>query len=158
MLEDAITTDPQPDALAHLHRLKHEVVYLRRCVWPMRDVVNSIMRDTGGTISDSTQIFLRDLYGHIIQIMDSIESCRDILSGLTDLYLSVISNRMNEVMKVLTIIATIFIPLTFLAGIYGMNFEMMPELHWPWAYPATLGVMAAIAGGMLVYFRRKRWL
>ena len=109
-------------------------------------------------LQEATGIYVRDLYDHTIQVVETTESFRDLLSGMADMYLSSVSNRMNEVMKVLTIIATIFIPLTFIAGIYGMNFQYMPELKWPWGYPLVLGIMAAVIGTMLFYFRRKNWL
>jgi len=124
----------------------------------LREVTNSLIKDPSELIRESTHIFLRDVYDHTIQVIDTIESFRDVLSGLSDLYLSTVSNRMNEVMKVLTIMATIFIPLTFIAGIYGMNFEFMPELGWHWAYFALLSVMAVIGASMVFYFRRKKWL
>jgi magnesium transporter len=157
-LDDAMAAHPPPDALRLLHSMKNDIIHLRRCVWPLRDVANSMARDGVVNMAPETLVFMRDLYDHTVQIMDAVETYRDILAGLTDLYLSVASNRMNEVMKILTIIATIFIPLTFVAGIYGMNFEHMPELAWPWGYPAVLLLMSAMVGGMLVYFRRKGWL
>ena len=134
------------------------MISLRRSVWPLREVINGLHRNESGLIEHTTQIYLRDVYDHTIQVIDSVESYRDMVSGLLDIYLSSVSNRMNEVMKVLTIIATIFIPLTFVAGIYGMNFENMPELGWKWGYTAVLFLMLVIAVLMLIYFRKKKWL
>jgi magnesium transporter len=134
------------------------MIYLRKQVWPLREVLNSLVKDQSSLIKETTQVFLRDVYDHTIQVVDTIESLRDVLSGLQDLYLSTISNRMNEVMKVLTIMATIFIPLTFIAGIYGMNFEFMPELKWKWSYPLLWLILVSIFGCMLLWFKRKKWL
>ena len=120
--------------------------------------VSDTFQDHKVLIHESTGLYLRDVYDHTIQVIDAVETFRDVLSGMLDIYLSSVSNRMNEVMKVLTIIATVFIPLTFIAGVYGMNFQHMPELEWPWAYPVVWGIMIAIAVLMVVYFRRKRWL
>ena len=124
----------------------------------MRDVISNLLKSDSPFIDDATRLYIRDIYDHTIQTIDTIESFRDMLSSLQDLYLSIISNRMNEVMKVLTIIATIFIPISFIAGVYGMNFTHMPELHWRWGYPAVWAIILAVVAGMLVYFRRKRWL
>jgi magnesium transporter len=131
---------------------------LRGLVWPTRDLVHSLERGEAKVLSRSTLLYLRDVYDHIVQIIDSVESLRDVVSGLVELYLSASSHRTNEVMKVLTIVATIFIPLTFVAGIYGMNFTHMPELAHRWAYPVVLGVMALIAGGMVIFFKRRKWM
>jgi magnesium transporter len=157
-LEDELVTDPNPEALQAIHVLKREMVFLRKSVWPLREVVGGLQRGESALIRDSTRIFLRDVHDHTIQVMDMIEAFRDLLSGMLDTYLSSISNRMNEVMKVLTIIGTIFIPLTFIAGVYGMNFEHMPELGWPWAYPMIWVVMVLISVALVFFFRRKRWL
>ncbi len=134
------------------------MIELRRSVWPLREVIASLERGESPLVHQATRVFLRDLYDHTIQVIDTVETFRDMLSGMHDTFLSSISNRMNEVMKVLTIIATIFIPLTFIAGIYGMNFEHMPELGWRGSYFGILGLMAALALAMLAYFKRKRWL
>jgi magnesium transporter len=134
------------------------MILLRKSVWPLREVVSAMERAESRLIHKQTQPFLRDVYDHTIQVIDSVESFRDVLAGMQDLYLSSISNKMNDVMKVLTIFATIFIPLTFIAGIYGMNFEFMPELKWKWSYPVLLIGLAAVGGAMVTYFRRKRWL
>jgi magnesium transporter len=157
-LEEKVISDPEPKTLNNIHRLKREMIFLRRSVWPLREVINSMTKADSKMIKESTKIFLRDVYDHTIQVIDTVETYRDMLSGMHDTYLSSVSNRMNEIMKVLTIIATIFIPLTFIAGIYGMNFEFMPELKWNWGYFAVLGIMLVATGGMLVYFKRKKWL
>jgi len=157
-LEDTVTTAPQRGHIAQIHHLKRHMLTLRRATWPLREELGRLEKDDSGLVADGTRIYLRDLYDHTIQIIDSIETNRDILSGMHDIYLSGISNRMTEIMKVLTVIATIFIPLTFIAGVYGMNFEHMPELGWRWGYFAILGFMAVLAGGMLGYFRRQRWI
>jgi magnesium transporter len=157
-LELEVLEDPTRETMRRLHHLKREMVVMRRAVWPLRDMANGLVRSDSPLIQQPTRVFLRDVYDHAIQIMDTVESLRDVVSGILDLYLSNLSNRTNEVMKVLTIMATIFIPLTFVAGVYGMNFDHMPELHVPWAYGAVWGVMVAIAVTMLVYFHRKGWL
>jgi len=157
-LEEELVTDPRPETLQTIHNLKREMIFLRKSVWPLREVVSGLERGESPLIQESTGIYLRDVYDHTIQVIDTVETIRDMLSGMLDIYLSSVSNRMNEVMKVLTIIATIFIPLTLIAGIYGMNFRYMPELEWPWAYPMLWLIMLAIGVLMLIYFRRKRWL
>jgi magnesium transporter len=158
-MEEELVTNPTPETLQRIHNLKREMIFLRKSVWPLREVVSRLERGESELIKESTGIYLRDVYDHTIQVIDTIETYRDMLSGMLDIYLSSISNRMNQVMKVLTIIATIFIPLTFVAGIYGMNFQYMPELKWHWVYPwAFWLVMLGVAGVMLVYFKRKRWL
>jgi magnesium transporter len=157
-LEEQLLENPTPQLLEDIHHLKREMIFFRKQIWPLREVTNSLIKDPSQLIRESTHIFLRDVYDHTIQVIDTIESFRDVLSGLSDLYLSTVSNRMNEVMKVLTIIATIFIPLTFIAGIYGMNFEFMPELKWHWSYPALWVLLVAIFLSMVVWFKRKKWL
>jgi magnesium transporter len=157
-LEEELTEDPSPELLHRIHDFKRQSLLLRKAVWPMREVVGSLQRLETDLVKDETDLFLRDAYDHTIQSIDAIENFRDMLSSLQDLYLSSISNRMNEVMKVLTIIATIFVPLTFLAGIYGMNFDVLPELHWRWGYAAFWGVTVALGAAMVSYFHRKRWL
>ena len=131
---------------------------LRKSIWPLREVINRLERWESKLINESTDIFLRDLYDHTIQVVDAVETFRDMLSGMMDIYMSSVSNRMNEVMKVLTIIATIFLPLTLVAGIYGMNFRIMPELQWEMGYPFALLIMLAVGIIMLIYFKRKNWL
>jgi magnesium transporter len=157
-LEDNVIGDPTPEFLGTIHSLKREMIYVRKAVWPLREVVNSLERGESQLIKKATRVFMRDVYDHTIQVIDAVESFRDIISGMQDLYLSSISNRMNEVMKVLTIIATIFVPLTFVAGIYGMNFSHMPELQWRWSYPLFYVVVVCVGLGMIAFFRKKRWL
>jgi magnesium transporter len=157
-MDDQIVSNPVPETLQEIRELKREMIFLRKSVWPLREVISGMERLESKLIQKATGIYLRDVYDHTIQVIDTIEALRDMVSGHLDIYMSSISNRMNEVMKVLTIIATIFIPLTFIAGIYGMNFEFMPELKVQWAYPAVWGVMAAVTIGMVAYFRKKRWL
>jgi magnesium transporter len=157
-LEGELIADPATETLHALHHLKREMAHLRKSMWPLRQVVSSLERSESLLIHEPTRLYLRDVYDHTIQVIDAVETFRDMLSGMLDIYLSSVSNRMNEVMKVLTIISTVFIPLTFVAGIYGMNFQHMPELSWPWAYPLVWLVMVVIAVLMVVYFRRKRWL
>ncbi|THB62635.1 MAG: magnesium and cobalt transport protein CorA, partial [Spirochaetaceae bacterium] len=157
-LDELIAGDPPADAMREIHLLRREVLGLRKVIWPLREAMSLLYKGELQLIRPETRMFLRDLYDHTIQLLDMIESFREVLGGLHDAYLSATNNRMNEIMKVLTIIATIFIPLTFIAGIYGMNFEHMPELAWPAAYFVVLGVMLLIGAGMLVFFRRKRWL
>jgi len=163
-LEDRVLSTPDQGSVRQIRDMKTDLLVFRRGVWPLRETLNSLIREATPLIADETRTYLRDCYDHTIQIMDIIETYREISSGLMDIYLSSISNRMNEVMKVLTIIATIFIPLTFVAGIYGMNFNPdksplnMPELNSYWGYPMALGVMAIIAVGLVFYFRKKKWL
>ena len=157
-LEDEIVSTPNPSALQEIHRLKRELLNLRRSVWPQREAVNQLIRDESEFVSDTVRVYLRDCYDHAVQIMDVIETYRELTGGLMDVYLSSVANRQNEVMKVLTIMASIFIPLTFLAGLYGMNFDHMPELHFAWAYPLLLFVMMILALLMVGFFRRKGWL
>ncbi len=156
--EQQLATNPIPETLQLIRKLKKGMIFLRKAIWPLREVVSGLERCESVLIHESTGAYLRDVYDHTIQVIDTVESFRDMVSGMLDIYLSSISNKMNEVMKVLTIFAVIFIPLTFVAGIYGMNFRFMPELGWQWGYPMILIVMASIAAGMLGYFRRKRWL
>lgn len=150
--------DSTPDTLQSIQALKRQLIGLRRSVWPLREVVTALDRGESPLIRESTSIYLRDVYDHTIQVVETIETFRDMVSGMFDTYLSSVSNRMNEVMKVLTIIATIFIPITFVAGVYGMNFHRMPELGWALGYPAALVVMLCITIAMLAYFKRKKWL
>ena len=157
-IEEDLIKNPTPEVLHTIHRLKRELIYLRKSVWPLREVISRMERWESPLIDKGIQIYLRDVYDHTIQVIDSLETFRDMLSGMLDIYLSSVSNRMNEVMKVLTIIATIFIPLTLITGIYGMNFRYMPELNSPWGYPLVYVVMLAVTGIMLMYFRRKKWL
>ena len=157
-IEEDLDEDAAPDLLQQIHRIKRDMIYMRKQVWPLRETVSSLMKNESALIHEHTGVFLADVYDHTIQVIDTVESFRDILGGMMDLYLSSVSNRMNEVMKVLTIMATIFIPLTFVAGIYGMNFKYMPELEWHWGYAGAWGVMLTTALGMIVYFKIKKWL
>ena len=157
-MEDAILDGTLGQSMLDLYSIRREVILLRRLTWPMRDITSSLERGDSPLIRQETTKFIKDLHDHVIQVMESVESSREALTSLHEVYLSITSNRMNEVMKVLTIIATIFIPLTFVAGMYGMNFDFMPELKWPWGYPLALGGMGLIAAGMFLFFRWKKWL
>uniref|UniRef100_A0A7V4G8B0 Magnesium transport protein CorA n=1 Tax=Desulfobacca acetoxidans TaxID=60893 RepID=A0A7V4G8B0_9BACT len=158
-LEAELVARPNPVTLNRIHHLKRDTIMLRKAVWPLREVISRLERSDSPLIKSPTVLYLKDVYDHVIQVIDNIETFRDILSGMLDIYLSSVSNRLNEIMKVLTIIATIFIPLTFITGIYGMNFErLLPEKEWPWGFYAIMGFMAAVAGGMLLFFRSKGWL
>ncbi len=157
-VEEQLLSDPKPEILKDLYNLRRNILFVRRAVWPLREVIGTMQRGQSQLITEFTRTYLADVYDHTIQLIDTIESYRDIIAGMLELYLSSASNRMTSVMKVLTVITTIFMPLSFIAGIYGMNFEHMPELKSPWGYPLTLVAMLAIAGGMLWFFYRKRWL
>ncbi len=157
-IEDELVSEPNMATVQMIHNLKREMIFLRKSVWPLRELVNNLEKSESKLINKATLRFIRDVYDHTIQIIDTVETYRDMLSGMLDIYLSSISNRMNEVMKVLTIISTIFIPLTFIVGIYGMNFAYMPELQWSMGYPAILVSMLGITIIMLFYFKRRRWL
>ena len=157
-IDEQILTEPKSEDIKEIHHLKRDILKLRKAVWPFREGVGKIAKSGSSLVREETGIFWRDLHDHSIQIIDMAETCRDILSGLHDTYLSSISNRMNEIMKMLTIISTIFIPLTFIAGVYGMNFDHMPELRWRFGYCAVWGLMLAIAFGLTIYFKRKKWL
>jgi len=156
-LERELINQPTQDTLQQVYHFKGQLIFLRKAVWPLRELSNSLLQDEIVLIKESTMVYLRDLYDHSVQIIDTLEIFRDTASGLIDLYMSSVSHRMNEVMKVLTIMASLFIPLTFVAGIYGMNFELMPELKWRWGYAMVWGVMLSCAFGMLVYFKKKKW-
>lgn len=162
-LEDLAFSSPSPETLDGIHTVKRDLLLLRRVLWPQREAINTLVRDGRSLLQDETQVYLRDCYDHTVQIMELIESYREMASSLLEVYLSSLSNRMNDVMKVLTIIATIFIPLSFLVGVYGMNFNPaaspwnMPELNLRYGYPALWLIMIVIVGGMLALFRRKGW-
>ncbi|HSG28546.1 MAG TPA: magnesium/cobalt transporter CorA, partial [Candidatus Krumholzibacterium sp.] len=158
LMDDEIIEDPSPESLQKIRLMKREMIILRKSIWPLREVISGLERHESGLVKKTTRIYLRDVYDHSIQVIDTTEAIKDMLTGMHDIYMSSVSNRMNEVMKVLTIIATLFIPITFIAGIYGMNFEFMPELKFPWAYPAVWGVIVVVTIGMLSYFRKKKWL
>ncbi len=158
LLQDQVAQDPDENILQDIHGMRREMINLRRAIWPVRDLISSFQRMESTLIQENIDVFLNDLYDHIIRVIDTVETYREMISSLLDLYMSGISNKMNAVMKVLTIIATIFIPLTFIAGIYGMNFDYMPELHFRWAYPVVWLIMIVITLGMILFFRRKKWL
>lgn len=157
-LEDSLVTDPRAQTLQNMHNLKRETILLRQAVWPMREVVSELERAESPLINRSTAMYFRDIYDHVFEVIDIVETYRDMSSGMLDIYLSSVSNRLNAVMKVLTIVATIFIPLTFIVGIYGMNFKYMPELEWQWGYPAVLLAIVMIVAGMLLTFKKKGWM
>ncbi len=163
-LEDEILRNPKTETVARIQGARHEMLTLRRSVAPQREIFNSMVRDGHDVIGEEVGVYLRDTQDHVIRIVEIAESYREVASGLMDLYMSSVSNRMNDIMKVLTIMATMFIPLTFVAGIYGMNFDPdvspfnMPELRWFWGYPFALGLMVVMTVGLLVYFRRKGWI
>lgn len=157
-LGEELVTSPKSNMLQDIHNLKRELIFLRKSVWPLREVIGTLERGESSLIQQSTAIYLKDVYDHTIQVIDTVETFRDMVAGMLDVYLSSVSNRMNEVMKVLTVIATIFIPLTFIAGVYGMNFRYMPELEWRWGYFAVLGGMILVVIAMALYFRNKKWI
>lgn len=157
ILDDEVTTKTEKSHIEKIFNLKNQLLVIRRSVWPLREIFTELIRGESELINPTIEPYLRDLLDHTIQITETIELQREISTGLMETYLSMMSNKMNEVMKVLTVIATIFIPLTFIAGIYGMNFKFMPELGWPWAYFAVWGVMISIGVLMLLYFKRKKW-
>jgi len=156
-LQDDVIQKTGSETLQAIHRLKSDMVFMRKNLWPLREAVSVLEKADSPILGDSMGPYLRDVYEHTIQVMDGVESLRDMLSGTLDVYMSSVSNRMNEVMKVLTVIATIFIPLTFIAGIYGMNFQNMPELKWPLGYPAVCAVMVVLGVGMARFFKRRKW-
>ncbi len=162
-LEDEVVSNPTHQTLEKIYRLRRELLGLRRAIWPQRDAINSLIRDGSDLITEEVRVYLRDCSDHAIQVLDMVETYRELGSGLMDIYLSSVGNRMNEIMKLLTVISSIFIPLTFIAGVYGMNFDTekspwnMPELNWYWGYPLCLAVMAAVAGGLVFFFWRRGW-
>ena len=163
-LEQELLEKPDQGTLHRLYDIKRDLLFMRRMLWPQREVVNAVVRDEGGLLHDETKVYYRDCYDHTVQILDLLETYRDMTTGMLDLYLSSVSNRLNDVMRVLTVIATIFIPLTFVTGIYGMNFGdndkspwAMPELHWYYGYPMVWVVMLTMVGFMLYYFKRRGW-
>ncbi|MBE9126908.1 MULTISPECIES: magnesium/cobalt transporter CorA [unclassified Coleofasciculus] len=156
-LEDEVIANPSHQTLEKIYQIRRELLALRRSIWPQRNAINTLIRGGSNLINPNVQIYLRDCYDHTVQVMDMVETYRELASGLMDVYLSSVSNRMNEIMKVLTVISTIFIPLTFIAGVYGMNFQYMPELAWRWGYFACWGVMIAIATALCFFFWRRGW-
>lgn len=157
-LQERVMADPKPETLQNIHALKRQLLFVRRAVWPLREAINNLSRSECPFLHEPTKLFFRDVYDHVVQIVDTIETLREMVSASLDIYLSSVSYRLNAVMRVLTVITTIFMPLSFIAGIYGMNFEHMPELKWAWGYPMALGIMGLVAGIMLIGFRRKNWL
>jgi len=163
-IEEDVLSRPEPVLVSRMHEVKRDLLTLRRAIWPLRETVNSLVREPSPFISDETRVYFRDCYDHTIQIIDLLENYRDVASGLMEVYLSSVSNRLNEIMKILTMFTAFFIPLSLIAGIYGMNFNTarspfnMPELNWYLGYPFVLGLMATVALGMVTFFRRKGWL
>jgi magnesium transporter len=158
VLEEELTDHPEADVLGRIHHLKRDAIFLRKRIWPMRDMLSRPTKGEFDLIQEENRIYFADVYDHIAQLIDTNESYRDMLTGMLDLYLTTVSNRMNQVMKVLTIVATLFIPITFIAGVYGMNFKHMPELEWSWGYEAVWGVMIGIAMVMIFIFKKNKWL
>jgi magnesium transporter len=157
-LEEEVVDVPTSATLRAIHISKRQLIRLRRAVWPLREVVNALVRDELDLITQDTRLFLRDLYDHTIHVIDTVETLREMVAGMMEVYLSSVSNKLNQVMKVLTVISSIFIPLTFIVGVYGMNFDYMPELRWRWGYWAVWGVMLTVTAGLLGLFRHKKWM
>ncbi len=158
VLQDAVIRNPKPETLQGVHVLKRELLFVRRSIWPLREVISGLQRADSSMVSETTKVYFSDVYDHTIQAIDTLETLREMVSGMLEIYLSSISQRTNAVIKVLTIIATIFMPLTFIAGVYGMNFEYMPELRWRAGYPMVLVGMAVVVAVMLLFFRKKKWI
>ncbi len=158
LLEEDLISNPTKETMQKLHLMKREMIFVRKAVWPMRELINNLERSETQLIKPSTDIYLRDVHDHTVRVIDTVETYRDLLSGMMDIYLSSVSNRMNEIMKVLTIITTIFVPVTFIVGVYGMNFENMPELKAQSGYYIVLGVMITIIVSLILYFRKRKWL
>ncbi len=154
-IEDDLVAEPEPETLKMIYKLKRELLFLRRSVWPLRDIISNLERGESALIDEKNLIFFRDIYDHTVRVIETIETCRDIVSGMMDLFLSSVSNKMNNAMKMLSVFATVFIPLTLVAGIYGMNFEHMPELKWRWGYPGAL-VFMLIAGLLILFWFKKK--
>jgi len=157
-LGDKLLANPEPADLEVIHKLKRETIYLRKSIWPLREVISRLAEGESELLSPQTRLYYRDLYEHVIQIMDTVEGLLDIVGGMVDIYLSTISFRLNAIMKVLTLISTLFMPMTFVAGVYGMNFQFMPELAWPLGYPMALGIMLCMSGGLFGFFKWKKWI
>jgi magnesium transporter len=157
-IEERILHEVRPSSQRSIHRIRRDLLVLRRAVWPQREAVGALVREDSPLITPKVRQYLRDCLDHAVQILDVIDTYRELASSLMDTHISTMGQRTNEVMKVLTIMASIFIPLTFMAGLYGMNFDYLPELHYAWAYPVLLGLMALVAIVMLIYFRRRGWL
>lgn len=157
-MEEGVTDEADAEISQNIYQLKRMLILLRKSIWPLREVVNSLGRSESKIISKLVHVYLRDVYDHTVQIIDTVEIYKDMIGGIRDTYMTVLSNRMNNIMKILTVIATIFIPLTFIAGVYGMNFKYMPELEWKIGYPIVWGIMIIVAAVMLLFFKRKKWL
>jgi len=157
-LEEDLLNNPEPGTLESIHKFKRELIFLRKSLWPLREIIGNLQRGESDLVQENTTVFFKDVYDHTIHVIDTVETYRDLVSGMMDVFLSNVSNRMNEVMKMLTVIATIFIPLTFIAGIYGMNFSNMPELSWRYGYFIALGVMLILGVIMVIWFKRKKFL
>ena len=157
-LQERVIADPKPETLQDIHALKRQLLFVRRAVWPLREAMNNLSRSECPFLHEPMKLFFRDVYDHVVQIVDTIETLREMVSASLDIYLSSVSYRLNAVMRVLTVITTIFMPLSFIAGIYGMNFEHMPQLKWAWGYPMALGIMGIVAAIMLIGFRLENWL
>jgi len=157
-LEEEIIHKPSSRSLNKLYKHKRGLIFMRKAIWPVREIISNLLRGESELIRKGTHVYLRDVYDHTIQVIDTVESYRDLMASLLDIYLSSLSHRMNNVMKVLTIVSTIFMPLSFIVGVYGMNFDHMPELHWKYGYLGVWGIIVAVSLSMLFYFRRKRWL
>ncbi len=157
-IEGIVAVKPRPDTLPQIHRLKREMIVLRKAVWPLRELITTLRHDDTPLLKESTAIYFRDLNDHIVQIIEGVEAYRDMLSSMLDIYLSIMSNRTNGVMKVLALFSAIFMPLTFITGIFGMNFKNFPELEWKYGFQGTLILMAILAAGLILFFRRRKWL
>ncbi len=157
LIQERVADTPDPSIIHDIHQLKRDMIFLRKTLWPVREVVSGLQKSDSSLVDKSTEIFLRDAYEHSVQVIDMIETMRDTLSSALDIYLSSMSNRMNEIMRVLTVMSTLFIPLTFIVGVYGMNFQHMPELAWRYGYAGVWGVMIVTVVGMFIYFRRQKW-
>ena len=157
-IQEEALENPTTQTFNAIHATRHQLIFLRKTIWPMRELIGSLLRGESGLIHESVMVYLQDVYDHVVQVIDTVETYRDLLAGTLDTYMSSVSNKMNEVMKVLTVIATLFIPLTFLAGIYGMNFTHMPELEWRYAYPAFWVVVVIVFLGMFWWVKKKKWI
>jgi magnesium transporter len=157
-LEDRLFDRPGPELLSSIQQVKRELIFVRKSMTPLREMLAALERSDSELLSDKTHIYLRDVYDHAIRVIEAVDSYRDLITGMLEIYLTSVSNRLNEIMKVLTVFSTIFIPLTFITGIYGMNFQNMPELEWPWSYPILWGVFISIPVALLIYFRKRKWL
>jgi magnesium transporter len=157
-LQEEVLEHPDSNTLNAIQEARHQMILLRKSIWPLREMIGNILKDDSSLIDSSVMIYFRDVYDHVIHALETVETNRDVLSGITDIYISSVSNKMNEVMKVLTIIATMFIPATFFAGVYGMNFKYMPELDWPYAYPVFWVVIVLLFFLMAIWFKNKKWM